>query len=216
MTQSITENTYKAIPSELLQWFETLPGIKVYSARTTLYLEGEKAEQFYYLKKGRVRIYVTSENGAQKVLALYKSHNVFGEASFFDGMPRMSSAETIEKSEIIIVKKDDILHCFKEQPTLALAMIQSLSKTVRMLSSQIHQMSFLSADKRIIQLLLLESGAQNTVISCTQEEIGTLVGCSRVTVSRTLKKLENSGCLAISYGGITVQDSELLKYYMYH
>lgn len=208
------DNTCRTIPRELLNWFETLPGARSYQPKETIYLEGAQAVQFYYLKKGRVRVYVTSGNGIQKVLTIYRNHTVFGEASFFDGMPRMTSAEAIEPSEIVVVSRDNILSCFKEQPALALAMIQSLSKTVRMLSTQIHQMSFLSADKRIIQFLLLENAEKGSHIPYTQEELGNLAGCSRVTVSRTLKMLEKAGALTLSYGGISVIQPDMLKKYL--
>lgn len=211
MSEFIWNSTYKNIPDELLRWFETLPNTKIYHAKETIYLEGDDANLFYYLKKGLVRVYVTSENGSKKILTIYKSHHVFGEASFFDGMPRMSSAEAIEESEVVLVNKESMLLCFQKQPTLALAMIESLSKTVRMLSSQIHQMSFMSADKRIIQFLLLETSNDNNLITYTQEEIGALVGCSRVTVSRVINDLKKQGFIQTIYGGIRISKSELLK-----
>lgn len=203
-------NSYQSIPTELLNWLDTLSGKRIYHPKQLIYQEQDMADHFYYLKKGEVRIYVTSPNGAQKVLAYYKLHHVFGEAAFFDGMPRMSSAEAVSHCEILPVSREVILRCFRENPHLALSMITSLSKTVRMLSSQIHQISFLSAEKRILEFLWKEYSEKKGPIRYTQEEIASLIGCSRMTVSKNLSLLRSSGCLETSYGSIILSKPDVL------
>ncbi len=100
----------------------------------------------------------------------------------------MSSAKTFSDSEIITIDKADIMLCFQKKPFLAFNFIELLSQKVRMLSNEIDNISFLSADKRIAQYLLNMNLHTNCVIDCTHEDIGKAVGVSRVTVSRTLSK----------------------------
>lgn len=199
------------LPQEFPAWAETLSSLHHYKKNEQIYLEHEPAHHFYYLKSGRVRIYVTSANGTEKTLAVYQKHAIFGEAAFFDGSPRMSSARAASSCQIIVIGRHEILSYLKEHPIQSLSMIESLAKTVRNLSVQIHEMSFLSAENRIARFLLTESDNGKNEISYTHDEIASLVGCSRITVSRTLTTLRTNGMIATHYGHITVTDAPALR-----
>ncbi|AAK76828.1 Crp/Fnr family transcriptional regulator (plasmid) [Clostridium acetobutylicum] len=178
-----------------------------------IYRQGEIAKNFYYLKEGRVQVFVNSTDGLEKILAIYKKGEIFGEASFFDGFPRMSSAKTFSDSEIININKSDIMLYFQKEPLLALNFIELLSKKVRMLSNEIDSISFLPAEKRIAQYLLNVSLSNNCSINCTHEDIGKAVGVSRVTVSRTLNKFSQYQWINTKYKKILILNKNaLLKF----
>ena len=85
--------------------FEETQPIKLYAKNQMIYLQEETAIRFYYLKKGRVKIFLSSPDGLEKTLAVLQPGSLFGEASFFDGKPRVSSAKTLEKSEILSINR---------------------------------------------------------------------------------------------------------------
>lgn len=205
------QKSVEQIPEELLLWFEELNYPKKYRTGEMIYQEGEQAQEFYYVKKGRIRVFVTSENGMEKTLTVYGEHHIFGEAAFFDGLPRMSSARALTDSQIILLNKESTLLCFRQKPDLALAMIQSLSKTVRMLSQEINQISFLPAERRIASFLVKESEDGNKTITYTHEEIASLIGSTRVTVSRAISKFKKAGWIKTSYREIEVLDINNLE-----
>ena len=210
MPKSMTES-YWNLPQEFPAWAETLSALHQYKKNEQIYLEKEPAHHFYYLKSGRVQIYVTSENGSEKTLAIYQKHAIFGEAAFFDGSPRMSSARAVSASQIIPIGRHDILTYLQEHPIQALSMIESLAKTVRNLSTQIHEMSFLPANHRIARFLLTESHFGQHEIRYTHDEIASLVGCSRITVSRALADFRGQGLIETCYGHICVTNAEALN-----
>ncbi|NTW72353.1 MAG: Crp/Fnr family transcriptional regulator [Eubacteriaceae bacterium] len=191
------------IPAGLYETFKTKP-VKKVKNNQIIYRQGEIAKYFYYLKEGKVQIFVTSLEGLEKNLTIYGKGEIFGEASFFDGFPRISSAKTIADSEIITIDKADILQYFQKDPFLALNFIELLSKKVRMLSNEIDNISFLSAEKRIAQYLLNLNREANGSIDSTQEDIGKAVGVSRVTVSRTLNKFSQNKWTEPKYKKILV------------
>lgn len=57
------------------------------SAGYLIYLQNTEATCFYYLKSGRVKSYIQSADGAERVLNIYPAGSLFGEASFFDKLP---------------------------------------------------------------------------------------------------------------------------------
>ena len=54
------------------------------SAGYLIYLQDTEATCFYYLKSGRVKSYIQSEDGAQRVLNIYEKGALFGEASLMN------------------------------------------------------------------------------------------------------------------------------------
>lgn len=186
---------------------------KIYAKNEMIYLQGEYAESFYYLKKGRVKIFLSSENGGEKTITVLEKENIFGEAAFFDGLPRMSSAKALVKSEIIAINHRTLPDYFRREPSLAINMLQFLSRRVRLLSTQLDHMTFLQADKRIAQLLvgLASETGEGQPIVCTHEEIGSLVGTSRVTVSKILSGFAKRGWIRTQYHGITIQNKKALS-----
>ena len=200
---------YWDLPQGLSDWAETLKTY-TYEKASQIYLETEDAHHFYYLKSGRVQIYVTSETGNEKTLVMYQKNAIFGEAAFFDGSPRTSSARTTTKCEIIPIGRHEILTFFQQQPAQALSMIESLARTVRNLSTQIHEIAFLPAETRIARFLLTESENGTREIHYTHDEIASQVGCSHVTVSRALAEFRRAGAIETKYGKIRVTDAAQL------
>ena len=99
--------------------FEETQPIKLYAKNQMIYLQEETAIRFYYLKKGRVKIFLSSPDGLEKTLAVLQPGSLFGEASFFDGKPRVSSAKTLEKSEILSIDRTGL---FPPGPTAGLSL----------------------------------------------------------------------------------------------
>lgn len=183
---------------------ETLAPTLVYQKGSAVYWQGDTADRLYYLKKGRVKIYMTSENGGEKTLRIQSDGGVFGEAAFFDRLPRVSSAKVLEKSEIVAVSREILSAHIQKHPEFAFSLMQALSERVRLLTAQVDSMAFLQADQRIARFLLETAENSRSCIRCTDEELGTRVGASRVTVNRVLRKFARSGWIETRYREIRV------------
>lgn len=187
---------------------------RLYPGNQMIYRQGELAERFYYLKSGRVRIFMSSENGQKKTLTLLEQGNIFGEAAFFDGLPRVSSARTLEKSQIIPINREVLLDCFREEPMLAFQLLHLFSKTVRMLSNQVDHMTFLQADRRIAKILTeLSGGRGGESIACSHEDLASMAGVSRVTVSRVVSEFARRGWISTQYRSIQILNLEALLHF---
>lgn len=195
--------------------FETIQAPRVYAKGEMVYLQGERADCLYYLKAGRVKIFLSSENGMEKTLTILHCGSLFGEAAFLDRLPRMSSARTLIRSEIIAVDRPHLMRYFSEQPALAMNLLEYLARTVRMLSAQVDHMTFLQADQRIAQLLLNLTAGEEHVVRCTHEELAGLAGTSRVTVSKALGEFVRKGWIATRYREVGILDRDALRQFAF-
>ena len=175
-----------------------------------IYLQDTEATCFYYLKSGKVKSFLQSEDGGERVLNIYHAGSLFGEASFFDELPRVSSAAAVVPCEIVPIDRELVSQEFARNPELALAMMKYLARTVRLLSGQVDQMAFRPARWRVASYLLTLSSSDGSV-SCTQDDIAAAVSASRVTVSRILNEFARKGWLALGYRSIALREPERLN-----
>ena len=198
-------------PSLFGPFFSAGPAIP-YRQGQVIYLQDQQAEYLYCLQSGEVRTSILSEQGEEKLLTVYRAGSVFGEASFFDGMPRVSTATAQTNCQIVRLDRQTVDELFRRHPELASAMIAYLARTVRMLSGHVDTMSFQQTDRRL-QDLLLNHPAGVGPIRVTHEELAAALNVSRVTVSRILGAFAKQGFLQTGYGAITILDREGLSQY---
>ena len=175
-----------------------------------IYLQGTEATCFYYLKEGRVKSFIQSEDGAERVLNLYEAGSLVGEASFFDELPRVSSAVALTSCQLVPIDRELVTQEIARNPELALAMMKYLARTVRLLSSQVDQMAFRPARWRVARYLLSHA-PEGGAIPCTQEDIAAAVSVSRVTVSRILNDFARRGWVELGYRSLTLREPDALN-----
>lgn len=181
-----------------------------YQAGQLVYLQGTYPDRFFYLVSGSVRSFISSSAGEERVLTVHRAGDLMGEASFFDGCPRVTSAMTLEDCLILTVDQGQLDVAFQRHPELALPMLQHLARTVRMLSDHVGASS-LPAQQRIVRWLLNQPVADDGTIHATHEGIGQAVGLSRVTVSRVLGELASMDLVELGYRSIAVLEREKLN-----
>jgi CRP/FNR family transcriptional regulator len=186
--------------------FEALNRPRSYGKNQLLYQQGDTAGHVYYLKAGRVKIYIAGQDGRETTLTRLSAGSLFGKASFFDGTPRTSSAKALVDSEIVAIDKQMMAEAFRRKPDLALELLAYLSGSVRMLSMQIDGLALPQADKRTARFLVEHYDKMTGEVPYTHEEIGEQAGLSRVTVSRALRKFREWGWLDTAYRRTIVID----------
>ena len=169
-----------------------------------IYLQDTKATCFYYVKAGRVKSFIQSPEGEERVLNVYGAGSLFGEASFFDELPRVSSAVALTICEIVPIDRELVTEEIEKDPELALAMMKYLARTVRLLSGQLDDMAFRPVPCRLARFLLAGADRLN-MVRCTQEEIAASISASRVSVSRALNRLAREGTVELQYGSILLK-----------
>ena len=184
---------------------------RTYAPGQLIYLQGTEADTFFYLLSGSARSYISSETGDERVLTTHRSGDLMGEAAFFDGCPRVSSAVAVTECRAVSIDRERLDRVLRAHPELALPMLQYLARTVRLLSDHVDGMSFRPADQRVARYLLSLPAEPGGGLRCTHEEIGAAVGVSRVTVSRVLGEFTRQGWLRTGYRALFLTDAAALR-----
>lgn len=183
-----------------------------YAAGQMIYLQDTEAEQFYYLLHGKVKTFISSAGGNERTLTVYGSGSLFGEASFFGRMPRVSSAVALIPSAIVSIDREQAAQALTRNPELTMAMLQYLARTVQLLSGHVDEITFRPAEQRLAALLLdMDDRSGDGRLSYTQDDLASSIGVSRVTVSRTLSRFAKAGWVKTEYGGLRLLDRDALR-----
>jgi CRP/FNR family transcriptional regulator len=182
---------------------------------TVVFHEGDPASAFYVVKQGRVKVYKGSRDGREQVLSIMGDGQIFGDVPAFDGGPYPATAATMTDSEIYLVKVQDFNELVRRHPEIALKVIQVLGARLRQALELIRDLSFKQVPHRLAGLLIKlgqEYGQESDTgllisLSLSRQDLADIVGTSRETITRELKKMERAGLIRIDRRLITITDS---------
>ena len=162
-----------------LEWFLSHCHIHKYPSKSTLIHQGEKAETLYYIVKGSVAVLIKDEEGKEMILSYLNQGDFIGELG--------------KKFRQLIQVNPDILMRLSAQ----------MARRLQVTSEKVGNLAFLDVTGRIAQTLLNLAKQPDAMthpdgmqIKITRQEIGQIVGCSRETVGRILKMLEDQNLIS--------------------
>jgi len=184
-----------------------------------LFQQQQKADYFYMLETGDIKLYRLSPDGAEKVIELIKAKQTFAEAMMFmEGGFYPVNAQAISDSRLIGVEMAMFRDLLEHSPKTSLKILGYMSKRLHGLVQEIDQLSLQNAKMRVIQFLLGELPADAISPCQLQWNTPKTVLASRLSVrpetfSRTLRQLTQEKLIKVDGKSIEILDIEGLKGY---
>ncbi len=174
-----------------LEWFLSHCHIHKYPSKSTLIHQGEKAETLYYIVKGSVAVLIKDEEGKEMILSYLNQGDFIGELGLFE--------EGQERSAWVRAKTA----CEVAEISILMRLSAQMARRLQVTSEKVGNLAFLDVTGRIAQTLLNLAKQPDAMthpdgmqIKITRQEIGQIVGCSRETVGRILKMLEDQNLIS--------------------
>jgi len=128
---NIKERLTAIIPELEPRWDEIKNIFKVQKipAKTTLLESGDVSKYQYIVSKGCLRLFIIKEDGSEvTVQFFFENQTVASMESAFTGKPGRMYLESIEDSEVIVVRLKDWDELFQRYPEFDKVMIRFLKK----------------------------------------------------------------------------------------
>jgi CRP/FNR family transcriptional regulator len=175
-------------------------------------LEGESAENLYFVASGAVKVFKTSAEGKEQILSIVRPGESFNDVPIFDGGPTLASARTMGPVLLYGIKKNDMEAILQDHPQIALNVIKVLARRVRHLVSLVEDLSFRHVISRVAKILFEHIGGEmGRGPRLTQQEMAAMAGTAREVVGRSLKALEEEGAIKLDRHRIIITDKETLQ-----
>ncbi len=177
-----------------------------------LLLEGEPAENLYFVASGVVKVFKTSVEGKEQILSIVRPGESFNDISILDGKPNPVSAQAMGPVLLYGIKRNEMEAIVQNHPQIALNVIKVLAKRVRHLLSLIEDLSFKHVIGRVAKILIEHIGSEmGRGPRLTQQEMAAMAGTVREVVGRSLKELEEAGAIKLDRHRIIITDKEALQ-----
>jgi CRP-like cAMP-binding protein len=181
---------------------------------TVLFRKADVGSSLYAVCSGTIRISVPSPHGKEAILNIFTAREIFGEIALLDGGVRTADAVATEDSELLVIDRRDFIPLVRENPDLALRLIELVCGRLRRTSDQVEDAVFLDLPRRLAKVLLemhsRASGEQAQIISITQRDLSQMVGASRESANKTLREWERKGWLKLRHRGVTILQPKAL------
>ncbi len=174
--------------------------------------EGDAAQALYFVAEGVVKIFKTSAEGKEQILALMRPGDHFNDVPLLDGGPAPASAQAMGPALIYGVEKGQLEAMLRQYPAMAQNLLHMLARRIRYLMTLVEDLSFRPVAGRVARILL-ENAARNAQPSprLTQRDMAALAGTAREVVSRALKEMEEGGLIEMRQHHIVVKDVQGLR-----
>jgi len=177
--------------------------IRSFPAHAILINEGDTSDSLYIVLAGRLKVYVSSDDGRDMVLAEYGPGEYLGELSL-DHEPRSASVQALDPCTCCVVQGAQLREFLVEHPDFALHLAHKLIRMVRRLTEQVKSLALQDVYHRVVRVLteLSDPVGNERVLrrKLTQQDIADRVGSSREMVNRVLKDLTAGGYVSLREG----------------
>lgn len=189
-----------------------------YSKGQILFAQGEPGASLFVVESGRVNTVLAYSDGKELVLNSYGPGDVFGELSLLDGEGRFADAVVECDSQLLVLGRDEFVRFLEERPRTAISLLAIVTRKVRRLTRQVHDIAFLDVPARLAQALLdlsaargkpVDGGAARS-IRTTQTEMAGMIGATRESVNKWLGYFEDRGLIRRTRGQVTVLRPDIL------
>ena len=196
---------------ECYPYFEKAGQIQNYQRTDLIYMQEDDADLIYLIIKGKVRVYVMNSNGKEVTIDILKSGEIFGESALIPHSKRPTTVEALQDVQLIACYHEQLyLYCQQSQE-LMIFIMQSMSKTCDYLTAMMKRSYTYNRYEKVAAFLLDQiQYDQQQEISYTHEEMASLLGLSRVTVTKVLNEFEKEKMILLQYKTIVIKDKNKL------
>ena len=106
------------------------------------------------VQRGAVNVHRVSAVGKEQMIHVFRTGDSFAEVALASATGYPADARALEPTQVLLVQKDEILALLKRQPELALRMIGSMSSHIRVLVSQLEDLTLKDVETRLANWLM--------------------------------------------------------------
>jgi len=193
-----------------MEAISSLSVTRSFPKNTLVICEGDQSDSLYLIISGKVKVFLSDEEGKEVTLNIQSKGEYFGELAILDEAPRSASVMTTEETKLAILSKSAFDKCMEEHPAMALVIMRGLARRLRDLTENVRILALMDVYVRVARLLLdmAEESEDKKVIKqrLTQRAIASMVGASREMVSLILLDLSIGGYITVENKIITINE----------
>jgi len=183
-------------------------------AGQVIFEEGERAEAFWVVKWGRVKILQVSPEAREQVLRLVYPGESFGEAAALLRGTYPATAEAERPSVVVRFPAEAFREALAQNPKLAINVIVGLSQLLRNFAGLVEALALRDAPARVAKHLLdlaVQSKEEWVTLETSKRALAGRLGMVSETLSRTLRTFRKAGWIEVAGPRVRIVDRRALE-----
>lgn len=193
---------FKGLPADVLTRIAALGHSKQLEAGELFFGEGDPAEAFFVLTRGRVKLTQLTPEGHQVVLRVLGPGEAFGGVGAFGEPTYPVGAEAVEPSVALTWTSATMRRVLESEPAIAVNALRFVAARLHDLQRRYRQLMTERVERRVARALLrlvhdagrrVEGGGVEISFPVSRQDIAEMTGTTLYTVSRLLSAWETQG-----------------------
>ena len=183
----------------------------------TLLERSAHVDGLYAVAAGSIEVSLVHADGRRQIRMYASTGQTFGYVAVFGGERSMHAYVAREPSVVLFIPRKTLLIALSAWPQLWLSVVEEMARHLVLSLAAAEGIRFDTIRTRLARVLLSlcdisrrepKAGAS---IHLPQERLGSLLGVSRQSLSKELKRLEREEAISLGYRCITVLDRNALQ-----
>ena len=185
----------------------------------TILQEEDTPNYLYIVYSGKVKVVQLSADGKERMIAIHRRGDFFGEMAVLDGMTAPATVIAIEETRVGFISREDFEKYLLKNTKVMMEIIAMLCARLRQAWLMLKVMSFADAEERVRNILKIMGDQfgirdqRGTIINLrlTHKDIAEFASISRETVTRIVKKFVEAEEMEILDNRLLLLKSTFLK-----
>ena len=189
------------------------------NAGERLFDHGQRAEHFFLVYSGKIKLFRLSVDGNEKVIEIVQPGATFAEAvMFMEGRSYPVSAEALEASVVLSFDNKTFLQLLRESTETCFLLMADMSMRLHQRLNEIDALTLKNASVRLIsyilQLVPREAEKSTAVeLPAPKNVLASRLSIQPETFSRILHNLTQDNLIRVDGKTIHIDDLEKLRHY---
>lgn len=173
----------------------------------TLFNENEKADFFYYVINGNIKLSKISHDGKEIIIRIVHNNEIFAEAVLYGRNTYPVNAVSINKTYLLAISISGFKElCFTNQEFM-LKLFITMSHQLRYFVDMVNDLTSADTTSRLLKYLYNlkeKTGSSTITLPISKRDLAMLLGAAPETISRIFTKLQNDGVISFNGKEITI------------
>jgi len=176
----------------------------------------QHARQFFMVRSGTIRLYLSAPDGAEKVIHLVTAGETFAEAiTFMEGQVYPVNASALNACEVLAFSNDTFRAILRDSTDTCFRLMADMSTWLKRQIADIDALTLQNATLRFTNYLLHQApaGAEHEVtiaLGAPKQVIASRLSIQPESLSRILRNLQREGHITVEDNLIHIKDINTL------
>lgn len=207
---------WENIPKTLWEEMQALAQEVTYAKKELIYSEGSHPRSLFIIKKGRVKIYIINNEGAEQIIYFLGKEEVFGHRSIVCDEASPVFVEAIENCVLDCIPRHHFETFMRNSTALNAAFLYSMGHEFRVFVNKISLFSQKTVSERVALALLILNEKFNDqpdhvmALNFTRDDLASYTGTATENLIRQLKILKEAQAIVVTGRKIFIQETDYL------